>query len=204
MTNDDLQDKVNNPEEEKGEDEEKENEEPEQEPETEEEREKSKKGFFHRECKNCEKYKIERDEFKVGWQRALADYKNLQQEIASRRSEWSQLSEQQILEEFIPVYENFKKAFGHHPELDGENEEHKKMKNWTDGIGYIMKLFGDVLKNHGVEEIKTVDEKFDPRFHESVGEEESGKEPGTILKEVSGGYKMNERVIKVARVIISK
>jgi len=195
MTNDDLQGQINE-----------ENNELEKEEEKVEEPvdEKDKKSFFHRDCKNCEKYKTERDEFKAGWQRALADYKNLQQEIANRRSEWVQMSEQQILEEFIPVYENFKKAFGHHPELDGENEEHKKMKSWIDGVGYIMKQYGDVLKSHGVEEIVTVNEKFDPRFHEASGEEESDKEPGTILKEVSGGYKMGERVIKEARVIISK
>ena len=40
-----------------------------------------------------------------------ADYKNLQNEISTRRSEWAQMSEIQILEDFIPVYENFKKAF---------------------------------------------------------------------------------------------
>ncbi|HLC69478.1 MAG TPA: nucleotide exchange factor GrpE [Patescibacteria group bacterium] len=193
MPNDDLQDQKDENLEEPKEAEVKE------EPESED-----KKSFFHRDCKHCEKYKAERDEFKAGWQRALADYKNLQQEIANRRGEWVQMSEQQILEEFIPIYENFKKAFGHHPELDGENEEHKKMKNWIQGVGYIMKQYGDVLKSHGVEEIKTVDEKFDPRFHEASGEEESDKEAGTILREVAGGYTMGGRVIKVAKVIIAK
>jgi len=63
----------------------------------------------------------------------------------------------------------------------------------------------DILKNYQVEEIKTVGEKFDPRFHEAIGEEESeGSEPGTILKEVEGGYKRGDKVIKPARVIVSK
>ncbi|EKD43485.1 MAG: GrpE protein(hsp-70 cofactor) [uncultured bacterium] len=79
------------------------------------------------------------------------------------------------------------------------------MKSWTDGIGYIMKQFGDVLKNHGIEEIKTVGEKFDPTIHESVGEEEmEEKESGMIVREVSGGYKMGDKIVKVARVIIAK
>jgi len=167
--------------------------------------EKTKKSFFGKECKNCEKYKKENEENKAGWLRALADYKNLQNEISARRSEWAQMGEIQILEDFIPVYENFKKAFYHHLEVNSDNEEYKAFKNWIDGIGYIMKQFGDILKNHGVEEIKTVGEKFDPRFHEAVSEEEQeGTESYIILKEVDGGYKTKERVIKVAKVIINK
>jgi nucleoside triphosphatase len=141
------------------------------------------------------------EEYKIGWQRALADYANLQKETARRQQEWVKYSEQQILEEFIPVYDHFKVAFAHHPELNGEQ---KNIKNWIDGIGYIMKQFGDVMKAHGVEQIKTVGQKFDPRFHETAGEEEGEGEHGTIVKEVAGGYKMGEKVIKPARVIIRK
>lgn len=139
------------------------------------------------------------EEYKQGWQRALADYKNLQKEVADRRSQMAAISERQILEEFIPVYDNFKKAYA--------NEQlttNKEQANWVMGIKYIMKQFGDVLKAHSVEEIKTVGEMFDPKFHETTGEEESDQEHGTILKETSGGYTMGGRVIQVARVIIAK
>jgi len=167
---------------------------------------KQKKGLFGaKKCKDCEKMKQECAEYKAGWQRALADYKNLQKETTARMGEWAQMSGRLILEEFIPVYDNFKKAFNHHPDLQADNEEHKQMKNWTEGIGYIMKQFGEVMKEHNVEEIKTVGEKFNPEYHESVGEEAvEEKEPGTILKETDGGYKMGEKVIKAAKVIINK
>ena len=56
-----------------------------------------------------------------------------------------------------------------------------------------------------MEEIKTVGEKFDPKFHESVGEEAvEGKEHGLIVKEIDGGYVMRGRVVKVAKVVIAK
>lgn len=152
-------------------------------------------------CKNCEKLQKECEEYKQGWQRALADYNNLQKETKERMSEWVQMSEKQILEEFIPVYDNFKKAFG----VKEQGTWNKEQENWVVGIQYIMKQFGDVLKAHNVEEIKTIGEKFDPKVHESVGEEEvEGKESGEVVKEVDGGYKMGERVIKAARVVISK
>ncbi len=143
-------------------------------------------------------------EYKLGWQRALADYKNLQNETARQRSEWATFSEQQILEEFIPVYDNFKKAFAHNPAVPGD-EEGKKMQNWINGIGFIMKQFVEILKTHQVEEIKTVGEKFDPAKHEAVGDEPAdGHEPGIIIRETDGGYVLGGRVIKVAKVIISK
>src|SRR3989344_9630807 len=62
-------------------------------------------------CENCESLKTEKEEHKINWQRALADYRNLQKETAAMRSQWAQMSEEHILQNFIPVYENFKKAF---------------------------------------------------------------------------------------------
>ncbi len=166
---------------------------------------KEKAGFFNKKCKNCEENNAKSEEYKKDWQRALADYKNLQKETSERRGEWAQMSKTMILEDFIPVYDNFKTAFFHHPTLQADNDEHKQIKNWVDGIGYIMKQFGDVLKSHGIEEVKTVGEKFDPTMHESVGEEEVKEtESGVIVKEASGGYKMGDKVVKVAKVIISK
>lgn len=138
-------------------------------------------------------------EYKLGWQRAVADYQNLQKETANRRAELVSMSEQQILEEFIPVYDNFKKAFSLKPPADD-----KQTQSWINGIGFIMQYFVGVLKSHKVEEIKTVGEQFDPKLHESVGEEESDKKHGTILKEADGGCTMDGRVIKVAKVIIAK
>lgn len=154
-----------------------------------------KKSFFKR-CRHCEDLKKESEEFKAGWQRALADYRNLQAEIARQKSDWAKLSEWQILLELIPVYENFKKAFV--ATNDGGN-------NWAKGIECIMRQLGDVLKSHGVEEIKTVGEKFDPRWHETVGQEEvANGERDLILREVGGGYKLGDKVLQVARVIVSK
>ena len=145
--------------------------------------------------------KAQAEEYKTNWQRALADYQNLQKETMAMRSQWAKMSEENILQNFIPVYENFKKAFSASPSADGD----KQWQGWKQGIEYIMKQFGDALKSYNVQEIKTVGEKFDPRLHEAISEEEAeDREAGFILKEVEGGYKMGEKVIKPARVIISK
>ncbi|OGH82112.1 MAG: nucleotide exchange factor GrpE, partial [Candidatus Magasanikbacteria bacterium RIFOXYB1_FULL_40_15] len=53
-----------------------------------------------------EELKIQCEEYKAGWMRAQADYQNLQKEVENRRSEWARMSEAQILEDFIPVYDH--------------------------------------------------------------------------------------------------
>lgn len=143
-------------------------------------------------------------EYKAGWQRAVADYQNLQKEVAVKRSEWAQMSEAQILREFIPVYDHFKKAFITDIESTDNTDRLKNWQSWKQGIEYIMKQFGEVLKSYGVEEIKTVGERFDPALHEIVGEEQAEADEGTVVKETEGGYGKNGRVIKVAKVIIGK
>jgi len=154
-------------------------------------KDKKKKGFSKK-CKNCEKT----DEYKTGWARAQADYQNLVKETEKNRSEWAQYSERQILEEFIPVYDNFKLAFA--------AERKESDEGWIKGIEYIMKQFGKVLEDHGVIEIRTVGDLFDPELHEAISEEESDEEAGKILKEVAVGYKMGNKVIRPAKVVVSK
>ena len=149
-------------------------------------------------------------EYKARWQRSVADYQNLKKETESRRAEWAQMSAQQILEEFIPVYEHLKLALG-----GTSSKDPGKSDPWIEGVKYVLKQFADILKSHGVEEMKTVGEQFDPMYHESAGSadapasaeamaDKGGQKSGTIIREVGGGYKMGGRVIKPARVIISR
>lgn len=139
-------------------------------------------------------------DYKDKWLRAQADYSNLVKETAEKRSQWASMSEWQILEEFIPVYDNFKMAF----RLQTSDFSPEQQK-WVDGIGYIMKQFGDILKAHGIEEIETEGRAFDPNLHECMSEESSDEhEDGVIIREVSSGYKKGERVLKVAGVVVNK
>lgn len=146
-------------------------------------------------------------ELKAGWQRAVADYQNLVKETDKRRAEWADYAKQMILEEFIPVYDHLKLAISNEQltKANGDN-------GWAEGVKHVKKQFADILKNNGVEEIKTVGEKFDPALHEAVGESPSTelgvsaslRKADIIVREVSGGYKMGERVIRAAKVIVSK
>ena len=133
-------------------------------------------------CKQC-------SEYKAGWKRAVADYHNLQKEVSRQRSDWAAMSELSVIEDFLPVYSNFKKAFV------AVHEE----TSWVKGIGFIMKQFQDVLKNHGIEEVRTVGEVFDAGHHEAVGEEISDMPGQTIVREVEAGYTMRGKVVRWQR-----
>ena len=137
-------------------------------------------------------------DYKDKYLRAHADYQNLVRETNARRAEWAQMSEVQVLEAFIPVYDNFKKAAAHQP-----TEESSAWKNWGMGIGFIEKQFAEVLKRFGIEEIETVGTEFDPNMHEAVEEEIHEDVPmDQIVREIESGYKKGDKVIKLSLIHI--
>lgn len=139
-------------------------------------------------------------DYKDQYLRAHADYQNLVKETNARRAEWAQMSEIQVLEAFIPVFDNFKKAAAHKPEEDASG-----WKNWATGITFIQKQFADVLKQFGIEEIETVGKEFDPTLHEAVDEELNEDIPmDQIVREIESGYKKGDKVMKPAKVVVSR
>jgi len=146
------------------------------------------------------------EEYFNNWKRALADYDNLKKSIAREKVEMAQFAKGLAAYDFAAIYDNFKKAAAHLPEAGEDFEEYKKkVSQWALGIDFIKKQFAETLKQLGLEEIKITGEKFNPSWHEALGEEAvEGVEPGLVLKEIEGGYKMGDKVIKAAKVVISK
>lgn len=133
-----------------------------------------------------------------GWRRAKADYLNLKKEIEKKSIELIQFANAGLILQILPIYENFKTALEHITEDD-------QKKDWVIGVGHIKKQFEDFLKNLGLEPIKTVGEKFDPNLHEAVSSEKlEGKEDDIIIKEVSGGFKLYDKVLEPAKVVVVK
>lgn len=143
------------------------------------------------------------DEYLNGWKRALADYQNLQKEVAAERDALGKFALASAAMTFVPIYDNFKAAFESLPDLS--TVDAAKLKQWLNGVEQIKKQLAETLKSLGVEEIGTVGEKFDPALHESVGEETvTDKASGEIVHEVSSGYKINGKIWRAAKVILAK
>lgn len=137
------------------------------------------------------------DEYLAGWKRSQADYQNLVKEVAKDKMEFVKYANQALIMELLPILDNFKAAFNLIPEPELKSA-------WVVGFSHIKKQLFDFLTANGVEEIKTVGEKLDVSVHEAVEyDEKSERAEGEIIAERKGGYKLNGRVIQVAKVVVS-
>lgn len=143
----------------------------------------------------CERQK---QEYLSGWQRARADFLNYKKEEMERIAELIGYAKEEFLLRVLPLLDNFDIAQKAIPE-PLRNEEHVK------GILQTGGQIRDFLKARGLEEIKTVGEKFDPNFHEVVEEvKKDGVESGIIVEEVQKGYTINGRLLRPAKVKIAR
>ncbi|HRY63592.1 MAG TPA: nucleotide exchange factor GrpE [Patescibacteria group bacterium] len=136
-------------------------------------------------------------EYLAGWQRAQADYINLQKTTERDKAEWLKFANQGLLMEILPIYDHLKLAVKHIPEA-------QRKESWVVGVENIKNQFGKFLSEAGVEEINTVGEKFNPEEHEAVAADnaESDEHRGVIKEELRGGYKLNGKVLYPAKVIV--
>ena len=146
------------------------------------------------ELSECKK---QSEENLAGWQRAKADFLNYKKDQEKYLEEFRKYASEDVIVRLLPTIDNFELAIKHLPK-DLENSD------WVKGMICIKSQFDNFLKEVGVEEIKSVGEKFDPSLFESVGEEESDQEEGMIIAEIQKGYKMFGRVVRVGKVRIAE
>lgn len=158
-------------------------------------------------------------EYLDGWKRCQADFENYKKLQAEKQSEMIKYASSSVVLQVIPVLDNFHASTEHVPEDQKDNA-------WVTGIMYIQKQLETVLSDNGVEAIEPkVGDDFDPNMHEAVEDTkntnketnetsdiekthpvesaESGAEQFNRVKRVVlKGYKMGERVIRAARVVV--
>jgi molecular chaperone GrpE len=148
--------------------------------------------------KQLEELKMQKEEYLLGWQRERADFLNYKKEEMERIGQLMNYAGEEMVLKMLPILDNF--------EIVEKNlsEDAKKDAN-IKGLLMIKKQIQDYIKNFGAEEIKSVGEKFDPKLHETVEEVEiKDKEQGTIIEEIQKGYKINGRLMRVAKVKVAK
>lgn len=146
-------------------------------------------------------YKQLSEENLNGWRRAMADYQNLKKENEVKYKDGRVSGQDDVIEKILPIVGYFKHAIDSVP---ADLEQSGKTSQWVAGIKHINQYFLDALKTFGLERIETENMKFNPIEHEALGEEDSQLESGMIIKEVSPGFKRDEKVIIPAKVIVSK
>ncbi len=145
--------------------------------------------------KNKEK---EIKEFRDKYLRALADMDNFRKRMDKELDSFRKYAQVEFFNKIIPVLDSFERA------MDGANLENDHEK-YAEGVEMIYRQLKEVLKSMGLEEFSSLGELFDPARHEAVATIVNDDKPeNTIVEEISKGYIVKERVIKPAKVLVSK
>lgn len=138
-----------------------------------------------------------------GWKRTQADFENYKKDQVKMMGEFRKYASLDMIMQILPVLDNFNASLEHVPEDQKDNA-------WVTGIIYIKKQLEDVLKNDGVEEIEAkAGDEFDSTVHEAVKRDTNdanvdANSPNMQIKSVVWkGYKIDGKVIRAARVIVS-
>ncbi len=129
------------------------------------------------------------------WQRAAADYQNFKRRMEEERREVARLASISLIINLLPLMDDIERALRNvDPKLAG--------LTWIDGIWMIYRKFEAVLQNAGVTEIEADAQQFDPTVHEAISEVDG--EEGKVVSVVQKGYKLGDRVIRPAMVVVGK
>ena len=141
------------------------------------------------------KLEEENSDLKDKWQRALADYQNLERRTQVEISQRVSSKTNDLLLNIINIYEDFVRA---------ENSLSKE-KIDTSGIIAVIKNMENLLAENNIKPIDAIGEIFDPQLHEAVSMVvDDTLDEGTITQEVSKGYISGKAILKPSKVIVSK
>ena len=142
------------------------------------------------------KLEEEKQEYLDLSQRTRADYANYKKEVEANRLSDRKFATKRFIEELLPVLDAYDMA-------QGNKEAWEKVdQNWRMGIEYIFNQFRTVLEGEGVTRFGKIGDTFDPMLHESMEhvKVENESENDTIVKVLQSGYKMNDTILRPARV----
>ena len=130
-------------------------------------------------------------------QRVAADFDNYRKRAAREQEAMFARAGERVVKELLPVLDDLERAL----EAAEQHEEAKL----EDGVRLVHRQFADVLRKEGLAEIET-EGKFDPHVHEALLAQPGGDgvEPGHVLQVLQKGYRLGDRVLRPARVIVAE
>jgi molecular chaperone GrpE len=129
----------------------------------------------------------------TGWQRAQADFVNYKRFAEQEKAETCKYASASLLTAILPVLDDFERALTAVPPAENDQK-------WVEGLKLIDRKFRDILEKQGVTGIIALGMEFDPRFMDAVSCA-NGKRDIVIL-ELERGYKLQDKVIRPAKVIV--
>ncbi len=148
--------------------------------------------------KELEKKELEIKELRDSYLRALAEWDNYRKRMENEFAEYKKYAKVDFIVKILPVLDNFDRAIA-------GAELNPNFESLFKGIEIIERQLREILRSIGLVEYSGLGEQFDPSIHEAVGVVTTNEHPeNTIVEEISKGYKVGDRVIKPAKVLVSK
>ena len=140
--------------------------------------------------------------------RDRADYENSRRRIAQQQALGETRNRDAILGPFLAVYDDLRRS------LDAARRQEKQdgapspaFGALAEGVDLVYKKFGDELAKLGVERIESVGQPFDEDLHEAMMQQpapDADTASGTVLAEIQPGYRIGDRVVRHAQVIVAQ
>lgn len=129
--------------------------------------------------------------------RRQADLENFRKRIERDRMDSIRYANKALLEELLPVIDNFEMG------LEAARTESTDSMIFK-GMEMVKKQLADFLESRGVVEVETGNHEFNPAIHEAMGQEESAEvADGHIVRTIRRGYILNDRLLRAASVIVA-
>jgi molecular chaperone GrpE len=136
----------------------------------------------------------ERDEHLNDLKRVAADFENYRKRVARDQEGLVARAHERLVKELLPVLDDLERALA-------AAEEHEEAK-LEEGVRLVHEELKSALKREGLAEIET-NGRFDPHVHEALLSQPSNAEEGSVLEVVQKGYKLGDRVVRPARVVVA-
>ena len=138
----------------------------------------------------------ERDEYLELLQRVQADFENYRKRVARDRERLVAHAHERLVRELLPVLDDLERTL----EAADRHEE----AQLVEGVQLVERSLRDALRKEGLVEIDTSG-AFDPHVHEALlTQPAEGAEPGSVLDVVQRGYRLGDKVVRPARVIVAE
>jgi len=149
------------------------------------------------ELSELEKAQAEAAEMKIRYLRSVADLENYRKRIGREKQDIIRSAAASVIEELLPVLDNMKLGLQ-------AAENHPEAKDVTVGFKMVDNQLKKTLSEQGLEELIPDGECFDPNLHECIAQQASDEiKEDHVIQTVRAGYRLNERLIRAANVIIS-
>ena len=138
-------------------------------------------------------------------QRGKADLANARRRHDEERLSTQQQANSRLLVQLLPIVDELDLAVNHLESDDPGGSEESVSESWVQGVRLIQRKLAGFLEAQGVARIESLGEPFNPELHEAVGMAQiENAESGHIVEVLRQGYRLHDRVVQVAQVVVNQ